>query len=221
MYEKDREKILDGGENLINSYGDLDERQIDVLREIGNIGAGNAATSLSVLINEGVNISVPELKLLDYEGVIRAIGDPEELGIAIMIKYVGEIQGIVLFLLDYKDAENIADILIQEDDAPKQEGLSEMTISTIKEIGNILGSSYLGSISTLTGLKYDISVPFVSIDMLGAIMSTPLLEYSLDESKILFIEESFSTEMHSLQSHVILFADIKSLNKILTQLGIE
>jgi chemotaxis protein CheC len=96
-----------------------------------------------------------------------------------------------------------------------------MTISTIKEIGNILGSSYLGSISTLTGLEYDISIPYVSIDMVGAIMSAPMLEFSIDESKILLIEESFSTDARSLQSHVILFADIPSLNKILSQLGIE
>ena len=206
---------------MINSYGELCEKQIDVLCEIGNIGAGNAATSLSVMIDEGVSITIPQVKILDYEGVIRSVGDPEELGIAIMIKYVGDVRGIVLFILGYEDAKGFADMLINDVGASHEDGLSEMMISTIKEIGNILGSSYLGSISTLTGLKYDISVPYVSIDMVGAIMSAPMLEYSVDNNKILLIEESFSTDSRSLKSHVILFADIPSLNKILTQLGIE
>jgi len=206
---------------VINSYEDLGAQHIDLLCEIGNIGAGNAATSLSVLIDEGVGITVPKVKLLDYDSVIRAVGDPQELAIAIMIKYEGDIRGIVLFVLGYEDAKGFADMLIHGAGLDDEEGLSEMTISTIKEIGNILGSSYLGSIATLTGLEYDISVPYVSIDMVGAIMSAPMLEYSVDNDKILLIEESFSTDLHSLKSHVILFADIPSLNKILTQLGIE
>ena len=206
---------------MITSYGELGEQHIDVLCEIGNIGAGNAATSLSVMIDEGVNISVPQVRLLDYDSVIRSVGDPEDLGIAIMIKYTGDVRGIVLFLLGYEDAKGFADILIQDAGSDSQEGLSEMMISTIKEIGNILGSSYLGSISTLTGLNYDISIPYVSIDMVGAIMSAPMLEFSVDNSKILMIEESFSTGTRSLKSHVVLFADIPSLNKILTTLGIE
>lgn len=206
---------------MINSYGELDAQHIDVLCEIGNIGAGNAATSLSVMIDEGVNITIPRVKILDYDEIIRAVGDPEDLGIAIMIKYEGDVRGIVLFLLGYEDAKGFADMLIEDVGLDHEDELSELMISTIKEIGNILGSSYLGSISTLTGLSYDISVPYVSIDMVGAIMSAPMLEYSVDNKKILFIEESFSTDTRSLNSHVILFADIPSLNKILTQLGIE
>ena len=208
---------------MIKSYGELDDRHIDVLCELGNIGAGNAATSLSVMIDEGVSISIPQVMILDYDGVIRMVGDPEDLGIAIMIKYVGDVRGIVLFLLGYEDAIGIADMLIAgcDDEGDSEHMLSDMKVSTIKEIGNILGSSYLGSIATLTGLSFDISVPYVSIDMVGAIMSAPMVEFSIDNDRILLIEESFSTDTRSLKSHVILFADIPSLNKILTELGIE
>jgi chemotaxis protein CheC len=207
---------------VIKSYGELNDRHIDVLCEIGNIGAGNAATSLSVMVDEGVNITVPQVMILDYDSAVRMVGDPEELGIAIMIQYKGDVRGIILFLLGYEDAKGIADMLIGDfEDADDTEGLSEMKISTIKEIGNILGSSYLGSISTLTGLNFDISVPYVSIDMVGAIMSAPMVEFSIDNNKILLIEEGFSTDTRRLKSHVILFADIPSLNRILDKLGIE
>ena len=209
---------------MIQTYSDLNDNQLDILSEIGNIGAGNAATSLSVLINESVKITVPQVKILDYDGVISAVGNPEELGIASLIYYIGDIRGVVLFLLGYEDANSIADILTcGMDDGTTGEGnnLSDMKLSTIREIGNILGSSYLGSISALTGLAVDISVPYVAVDMVGSIIGAPMFEFSIDNNKIMLIEESFVTDSTRLKSHVILFADIPSLNKILDKLGLS
>jgi len=211
---------------VIKSYGELDTTQIDVLRELGNIGAGNAATSLSVMLDEGVGISVPEVKILDYNGVVNLVGAPEDLGVAIMIQFGGDVRGIVLFVLGYEDAMNIGDLLMGDSYQPDEndEGstsVSDMKLSTIKEIGNILGCSYLGSIGTMTGLNFEISVPYVAIDMVGAILSAPLLLFSIDNSKILLVEESFLTEKRSMKSHVILFADIESLNTIMGRLGLD
>jgi chemotaxis protein CheC len=204
---------------VINSYGELSDTHIDVLREIGNIGAGNAATSLSVLLDESVNISIPRVVIEDYNGVVQTIGATEELAIAILINFSGDVRGMVLFLLAFDDAKEIAQMLVGVEEGDDI-GLSEMKISAIKEIGNILGSAYLGSIGTLTGLTFDISVPYAAIDMVGALMSAPMVEFSVDNTKILFIEESFSMETKSLRSHVILFADIPSLNKIMEKLGL-
>ncbi|MDR3305090.1 MAG: chemotaxis protein CheC [Clostridiales Family XIII bacterium] len=204
---------------MINSYGELSDTHIDVLREIGNIGAGNAATSLSVLLDESVNISIPRVVIEDYNGVVQTIGATEELAIAILINFSGDVRGMVLFLLAFDDAKEIAQMLVGVEEGDDI-GLSEMKISAIKEIGNILGSAYLGSIGTLTGLTFDISVPYAAIDMVGALMSAPMVEFSVDNTKILFIEESFSMETKSLRSHVILFADIPSLNKIMEKLGL-
>ena len=209
---------------MIKSYGELDDVQIDVLRELGNIGAGNAATSLSVMLDEGVGISVPEVKILDYDGVVRTVGDPEDLGIAIMIQYGGDVRGIVLFILNHDDAKSIGEILIGKPEDSKEgdsDNITDMKLSMVKEIGNILGCSYLGSIATMTGLEFEVSVPYVAIDMVGAILSAPLLLFSIDNSKILLIEESFVTDSRSMKSHVILFADIESLNTILTRLGLD
>lgn len=207
---------------MINSYGDLNGQHIDILKEIGNIGAGNAATSLSMLLNENVNISIPVVRIDEYEDVVGAIGDPEDLAIAILIYYTGDIRGMVLFMLSVEEAKRIAQMLVgyeAEDD--EDSTLSDMKLSAIKEIGNILGSSYLGSIGELTGLTFDMSVPYTAIDMIGALMSAPMTEFGVDDSKILFVEESFSAEEIKLNSHVILFADLPSLNNILQRLGIE
>ena len=207
---------------MISSYGELNEKHLDVLSELGNIGAGNAATSLSAMIDGEVGVSVPSVKILSYEEAIRSVGDPESLGLAVMIRYSGEVQGIMLFLLEYEDAKGIAERMMEE--AGKSDnsvGLSDMKISTIMEIGNILGSSYLGSISALTGLDLAVSVPYICIDMIGAIMSAPMLEYSVDNSRILLVDEGVSIDESCLMSHVILLADIPSLNKILSRLGID
>ncbi|MDR0853983.1 MAG: chemotaxis protein CheC [Clostridiales Family XIII bacterium] len=205
---------------MINSYNELQDSHIDVLREIGNIGAGNAATSLSVLLDESVTISIPNVKVEGYDNVVRAIGEPEDLAIAILVNFHGDVRGTVLFILPFEDAKLITQMLVGIEKTDDH-FLSEMKISTIKEFGNILGSSYLGSIASLTGLNFDISVPYAAIDMLGALLAAPVIEFGAFDSKIMFIEETFSTEERKLNSHVILFADMPSLNKIMTRLGLE
>lgn len=207
---------------MIDSIAKLDGGQIDILGEVGNIGTGNAATSLAAMIDESVHIDVPQVMVLDYSEAVNLIGKPDEPGVAIMIRYGGDVNGIILFLLRSEDVSAISGMLmsdIEAGDGP--EGFSELTLSMVKELGNILGSSYLNSISTLTGLRFDISIPFVSIDMIGAVLNTPIVEFSIDGSKILLIEGSFYNNARSVKSHVLLFADLPSLDKIMARLGIE
>lgn len=209
---------------MIKSFSDLDDNHIDVLRELGNIGAGNAATSLSVILNESVMIDVPQVKVLDYDEVVRSVGDPEGLGIAIMIGYSGDINGVILFILSQKDAINMSEKLLGKSPEEKSNlpgAFSDMNLSMIEELGNIMGCSYLGSIGSMTGFKFEISVPSVSIDMIGAILSAPMLLFSVDNSKILLIEDSFLSESLTMKSHVILFADVPSFSKILSIFKVE
>lgn len=205
---------------MIKSYTELNDQHIDVLKEIGNIGAGNAATSLGLMLNEDVTISVPELRIEDYNDVINTIGGPEEMIVAVMVNFSGEANGIVLFILSMKDAKSITDILVGEDpeDTPF---LSEMKISAVKEIGNILGSAYLGSIAELTGMNIDMSVPYIAVDMTGAILAAPIIEYGAADSKVMFIEECFSSLASELVSHVIMFTEMDTLRGIMNRLGLD
>ena len=205
---------------MIKSYTELSDQHIDVLKEIGNIGAGNAATSLGFMLNEDVNISVPELRIEDYNDVINSIGGPEEMIVAVMVNFYGEANGVVLFILSMKDAKCITDILVGEDDDDTPV-LSEMKISAVKEIGNILGSAYLGSIAELTGMKIDMSVPYIAVDMTGAILAAPIVEYGAADSKVMFIEESFSSLTSELVSHVIMFTEMETLRGIMNRLGLD
>ncbi|MDR0851777.1 MAG: chemotaxis protein CheC [Clostridiales Family XIII bacterium] len=205
---------------MITSYTELTADHIGVLRELGNIGAGNAATSLSVLLDEDVLISLPVVRIEDYDAVVTSVGGPEELAVSVLLNFSGEANGVILFLLSMEDAKDIMNILGVVDEEYTS-GLSETKISAVKEIGNILGSSYLGSIASLTGINIDVSIPYIAIDMIGAILAAPVVQFGAEDSKVLYIEEVFSTGQRKLNGHVIMFTDVYSLKEILGRLGLE
>lgn len=205
---------------MVTSYEELSDMHLDVLREIGNIGAGNAATSLGMMLNEAVEIKLPKVKITDFDTAIQSLGGAEALTVGVLVNFKGEANGMIMFLLALEDAKGITEILVgQEED--EENSLSEMKLSAIQEIGNILSSAYITSISTLTGMTIDISIPYIAIDMVGAILSLPMIEFGAVGDKVMFIEESFYTKNEKLDGNVIMFCEIDSLKAIMEKLGID
>ena len=204
----------------MENYEQLNDLQIDVLREIGNIGAGNAATALATMLDEKVDISVPKVRITDFDTAVNALGGAETLTVGVLVNFMGEATGMIMFLLRMEDARNILQILVGGD--PEESGeLDDLKLSVIKEIGNILGSSYINSIATLTGMSIQISIPYIAIDMAGALMSVPVIEFGSVGDKVMFIEESFIAEDNQLNSNVIMFAEMETIKTIMERLGIE
>lgn len=202
-----------------NSYDDLSAMHMDVLREIGNIGAGNAATSLSVMLNQPVNITLPKVNLVGFNDVAEAVGGAEALCYGVLVNLSGDIDGMVMFLLDKQVAHRILNILMGQHFDNFDE-LDELSFSAIKEVGNILSASYVNSIAELTGLCINLSVPYVSIDMAGALLSVPIIKFGTLGDKVLFIEENFKSNNEDVASHMVMFAEVDSLNLILGRLGL-
>ncbi|MDR0518785.1 MAG: chemotaxis protein CheC [Clostridiales Family XIII bacterium] len=205
---------------MIESYEELNDTHIDVLKEIGNIGAGNAATSLGVLLDEDVSISVPDVRIEELNDVVGSIGAPDEVCVAVLLNFMGEANGVILFLMTIEDAKVITNAMVYEDD-DGMPGLSEMKLSGVKELGNILASSYIGSVASLTGMKISLSPPHIAIDMMGAILAVPVTEYGAADSRIMFACESFATKERRLGSHVIMFTDVETLTDIMGRLGLD
>ncbi|MDR0424660.1 MAG: chemotaxis protein CheC [Clostridiales Family XIII bacterium] len=205
---------------MINNYEELSDMHIDVLREIGNIGAGNAATSLGMILDAEVGIQLPKVQITDFDSAVEALGGAEAMTVGVLLNFSGEANGMIMFLLKIEDAENITSILVEED-ASGEKGLSDIKLSAIKEIGNILGSAYVNSIALLTGLRIDISVPYIAIDMAGAILSVPIIEFGAVGDKVMFIEEGFFTAEKQLDSDVVMFAEVDTLQRIMGRLGLE
>ncbi|MDD2972129.1 MAG: chemotaxis protein CheC [Lachnospiraceae bacterium] len=196
---------------------EMSQTYVDVLKEIGNIGAGNATTALAQLLNCKVDMKVPQVKLLNFGEVGELMGGEEQVMAGIYLVVEGDINGSIMFLLEYQSARHLVSKLMGTQSEGQE--FTEMEMSALKEIGNIITGAYLNSLSTLTGLKIYPSVPDLSIDMAGAILSVPAIEFGTLGDKILLIQTQFSDEIE-LDGYFVMIPDVESYGKILTSLGI-
>ena len=191
-----------------------DKVYYDVLKEIGNIGSGNAVTALAHMLNCKVDMSVPQVRLLDFQDVGSILGDEEQIMAGIYLMVEGDITGSIMFLLEKESAKSLIAMLMGT--TSSEDELNEIEQSALKEIGNIITASYLNSLSSLTNLSIYPSVPALCIDMAGAILSVPAIEFGLIGDRILLIENSFS---EGLNGYFILVPDLDSYDKIFASIG--
>jgi chemotaxis protein CheC len=202
------------------NFDNIDSIQIDILREIGNIGAGNATTALSQMVNRRINMGVPVVKITNFTELSEVLGGAENPIVGILLSVEGEINGMMMFILEQASAHILINMLMgRELDAFNS--FSEMDLSALKEIGNIITGAYLSSLSSLTNLKIIASVPYMAIDMAGAILSVPAIEFGKIGDKALLIQTDFGEDdKKSLFGYFILIPDMPSYKVILNSLGV-
>lgn len=192
---------------------------LDVLKEIGNIGAGNAATALAKMIDKKVDMKVPKVSILEFKEVPELLGGEETQVCGIFFKIEGDINGSIMFLLEMDSAFNLIDLLMPRD----EHTMDEFTFSALREIGNILSGSYVSSLSGLTGLNMHISVPSLCIDMAGAILSVPAIHFGQIGDRILIIENQFiePEENEAVRGFFFLIPDVESYDILFKSLGVN
>ena len=191
---------------------------MSVLQELGNIGAGNAVTSLSEMLQRKVDMNVPKVQFLSFGEVQDALGGAEKPLAAVLVNAHSEhINGIMMFLVELENANALVSSLMQQPVTT----LGEMEFSALKEIGNILTGSYLRSLSELLGTSVDMSVPYLSVDMAGSILSVPAIEFAKVSDEVLFIESVFDSDEKDLSGFFILAPDQSSFKFIFDTLGIS
>jgi chemotaxis protein CheC len=196
----------------------LNSTLLDVLKELGNIGAGNAATALARIINKKVDMNVPKVKILEFKDVPEILGGGDIPVVGIYFQMEGDLNGNIMLILDVKSARALADIIFNREES-KQE-FDEMDLSALSEVGNILSASYVNSLSTLANMNIKISIPSISIDMAGAILSVPAVQFGQMGDKVLFIETEFNEDNKHVIGDLFLIPEIDSFNKILKKLGV-
>ena len=154
------------------NYDTIDTVQYDVLKEIGNIGAGNATTALSQIINTRIDMEIPVVNLMELKELPDLVGGAENILTGILFRLEGELDGMIMFVMERDSSRHLLNILFQNNDSTEQD-FSEMDCSALKEVGNIIVGAYLSSLSSLTNLLITTSVPSMAIDMAGAILSVP------------------------------------------------
>ena len=190
----------------------------DILKEIGNIGAGNATTALAQMIGTKVDMCVPQVRLLDFKDVGDLMGGAEKIMAGIYLAVDGDIDRSIMFLLGKQAARHLVDQLMGTGPKPEDQDFDEVEMSALKEVGNIITGSYLNSLSMMTNLKLIPSIPYVAIDMAAAILSVPAIQFGMMGDKILLIETQFFDEL-KLSGYFILLPDIDGYRKILSSLG--
>lgn len=193
---------------------------LDVLREIGNIGAGNAATALAKMINQKVDMSVPKVNILGFSDVPTLLGGEENLVAGIFFRIFGEMNGTIMFVLPTSSAELLVNFIMPG--FPFELG-DELSSSALSEIGNILSGSYIASLAGLTGLDIQISIPSLCIDMAGAILSVPAIEFGLMGDTVLIIQNDFfdHESEQNVEGYFFLIPDEESMDFLLKRLGVE
>lgn len=194
----------------------MSSEYVDVLKELGNIGAGNAMTALAQLLNCKVDMKVPQVRLLEFQDVGTLIGGEEQLMAGIYLGVEGDISGSIMFLLEKNSAKHLITKLMGMEITGDEFG--EMETSALKEVGNIITGAYLNSLATITNLKIYPSVPAICVDMAGAILSVPAIEFGTMGDRILLIQSQFMDEVE-INGYFIMVPDIESYAKILTSLG--
>lgn len=200
------------------SLDDMTGEYMDVLKELGNIGAGNATTALAQMLQARIDMKVPQVEMMDFKEVGRAIGGEETIMAGVYLLVEGDIQGSMMFLSKRKTAKHLVNQLLMGMGHPENDEFDEMELSALKELGNIMTGSYLNALSDLTRLKIYPSVPEVKIDMAGAILSVPAIEFSVLGDKILFIQTKFTDDL-DIDGYFILVPDVDSYKKIMASLG--
>src|SRR5690625_1639594 len=201
----------------------LSHIHIDALREIGNIGAGNAATSMSTLINKRIEMDVPSVNIVTFDEMMDIVGGPEELIVAMFFRICGDAPGTVYLMLSIEEAESLISHI--SDDISlnlRSEQPDELALSALKEVGNIITGSYLSALSDFININMQSSVPYLSIDMAGAILTVGLIELSqvTDYAIVINTEINEETANNGVHGHFFLLPDPESFTKIFSALGI-
>ncbi len=200
-------------------YGELNPMEFDVLREIGNIGAGNATTALSQMVNNKIDMRVPSVELLGFKELAESIGGAENLIVGILFTLEDDIDGMMLFMVEQDSAHHIVNLIMGRDLNSFDE-FSDMDLSALNEIGNIIAGAYLRSISMLTNLTITSSVPYMAIDMAGAILSVPAIEFGKVGDKALVIKTQIYEDDTAINGYFALIPTLPSYSKIMASLGL-
>ena len=203
----------------LNSYDQLNSLEIDTLKEIGSIGTGNAATSLSQILGKAVRITLPEVRIMEYNEAIEWIGGPQTVTAGVLVKMGGQPNGITLSVQQLDFVNMVLDSMLGTHIEDYSQ-LDEMGRSALIEIGNIMISTFINALSSLANISVDLTVPAFALDMQGAILAVPMAEYGGASDYIMTIGGNLSCEGREMPCRLLLSPDIRSLNFLLRKLGV-
>lgn len=204
----------------------INSLHLDILREIGNIGAGNAATALSKLLNKKIDMKVPNVEIVSFDEMMDMAGGSDNIAAGVFLRIEGDAPGSMFFMLPLEQATNfIRDMIGDETVQLAEPPYEELALSALQELGNILSGSYLSALSDFTNLSLYPSVPALAIDMVGAIVSYGLIELSQVSDYAIVINTALNEDEKSIsetvKGHFFLLPDPDSFHTLFESLGVK
>ena len=191
---------------------EMTDVQLDALKEISNIGMGHAATALSQMIGQRITLRVPRVAVTEISAVPDHLGGAETLMVGITLQILGDARGSIMLLFPQESAHRLVCCLLQREERALV--MNELTVSTLKEVGNILASAYLSAIGTLLHKILIPSVPLLAYDMAGAVVDYVLIDLSKGGDLALMVETDFSGETgpgSQIKGHFFMMPDPQTL----------
>ena len=201
----------------------FEQEKLNVFREISNIGSGNASTSLAQMLNEIVDIGIPNSDLREFSDITNSYSSPEELVVGTVLQISGDLEGFIMVIMDVDSTLTLLSRLLGRKIECDKENYEELykELNSVGEICNILCGTYLTAMSDMTGLTIDQSIPYFSVDMVMAIMNLPASLYGGESDSILCIETEFFTVDREIEGKYYFIPKVESCNTLLSKLGFE
>ena len=196
---------------------ELEELSEDFIKELGNIGTGNAVSALSQLLNCPLEIDTPNLRILPFQQITEIITEAEVPLAGIMVEVFGEVNGMFLFLLDETVTGQVIRLVLG-DTVSDFMNLTEMEESLLLELGNIMCGSYIRALSQLMNVEIDVSVPQISIDMGGAILTAATSRFLRTSDELLMIDNLFCMDTDTFSGRILFLPEMESLHVLLRKL---
>ena len=203
----------------IKNYDELTSLEIDTLREIGSIGTGNAASALSSMLGRSIRITLPEVRIMGYNEAIDWIGGPEAITAGVLVGLGGQINGIMLAVQSLEFVNLVLSSTLEKS-IQSYEELGELERSALVEIGNIMISTFVNALSGLADISVELTVPGLTVDMQGAILTVPMAAYGGQTDYLMTIGGNFICDGEVVPCRLLLSPDIRSLNFLLRKLGV-
>ena len=204
-----------GFENL----NELNAMHLDVLREIGNIGSGNAATSLASMLNTTVDIEVPTISLVNYDHVSQYLGGKDRRVVGLAVGLEGDIDGVMLHVVQRQFVSRIINTFY-----PKEintlDDINSMDLSAVKETSNITTAAYVNSLASLTNTFINITPPTEYIDTVENVLSKVSSNFEAVGNQVIYIDENLIIAGSTIKSSMILILEIDSLKTLFDKMGI-
>ncbi len=203
----------------IKNYNELNSLEIDTLREIGSIGTGTAATALSEMLDQKVEITLPEVRIMGYNEAIDWIGGPEVITAGVLVRISGQLNGIMLSVQPLEFVNLVLRSMLSEEIQSYDE-LGDLERSALVEVGNIMISTFINALSELAGMTMEMTIPSMTVDMQGAILAVPMAEYGGQTDYLMTIGGNFVCNSGEVPCRLIMSPDVRSLNYLLRKLGV-